>query len=320
VKTRNGTFPVLIRSVEQITPDIRLYTLADPDGEQLPAFSGGSHVVVLIPEAEKTYRNPYSLAGSPFDTSVYRIAVRREMRGRGGSRRLHDYAVGETLLITFPINRFALDKRALKHVLIGGGVGLTPMLAQLEELRVGTLLFELHYSYRGAEHGGLAREIIPGERGSVTLYDSRAGTRMDLRKILEAQPLGTHVSVCGPRSMVASVMAVAHELDWPNSHIHFEEFVEQTVGEAFEATLNRSGLHVRVPPEMSLLEVAEQAGLEVPYLCRGGACGHCETTVLELDGEIIHADIWLSDDDKRFNRKMMPCISRARCRKLVLDL
>ena len=69
-----------------------------------------------------------------------------------------------------------------------------------------------------------------------------------------------------------------------------------------------------------MLEAAEQAGVEVPYLCRGGACGHCETGVIELDGVILHADVWLSDEDKKANTKMMPCISRARCKTLVIDL
>ena len=316
-----GTIAVVVRHVEQVTPDIKLYTLADPGGEQLPPFSGGSHVVVLIPDGDKTYRNPYSLMSSPVDTTVYQIAVRREEGGRGGSKRLHAGVVaGDTLHITHPINRFALDKRSLNHVLIAGGVGITPMLSQLEELRVGTTPFELHYSYRGAPHGTLARWITRNSKGRIELNDSSDGRRIDLHAILARQPLGTHVYVCGPKKMVASVLEAARELGWPESHIHFEEFVEQTVGDAFKATLKRSGITVDVPPELSLLEAAEQAGVEVPYLCRGGACGHCETGVIELDGVILHADVWLSDEDKKANTKMMPCISRARCKTLVIDL
>jgi dimethylamine monooxygenase subunit B len=318
---RGGTISVLVKGVEQATPDIKLYTLADPSGEHLPPFSGGSHVVVLIPDGDKTYRNPYSLMSSPFDTTVYQIAVRREEGGRGGSKRLHDsVSVGDTLQVTHPINRFALDKRSLNHVLIAGGVGITPMLSQLEELRVGITPFELHYSYRGTAHGRLARSITRSSKGRIDLNDSSTGRRLDLHAILERQPLGTHVYICGPQKMVASVLDAARELGWPESHIHFEEFIEQAVGVAFSATLKRSGITVNVAPELSLLEAAEQAGVEVPYLCRGGACGHCETDVLELDGEILHADVWLSDEIKHANTKIMPCISRALCKNLVIDL
>jgi ferredoxin len=120
--------------------------------------------------------------------------------------------------------------------------------------------------------------------------------------------------------MIADVVTVARELGWSASHIHWEEFVDQQAGVAFDVRLNRSNLTISVPPELSLLEAIESVGVDIPYLCRGGACGHCETTVLELDGELIHNDIWLSDEQKISKQKIMPCVSRARCTKLVLDL
>ncbi|MNP51830.1 Toluene-4-sulfonate monooxygenase system reductase subunit TsaB1 [compost metagenome] len=58
----------------------------------------------------------------------------------------------------------------------------------------------------------------------------------------------------------------------------------------------------------------------MPYLCRGGACGYCETEVLEVDGELDHRDDWLSEEDKLSKRKFMPCVSRANCSRLVVDL
>jgi ferredoxin len=60
--------------------------------------------------------------------------------------------------------------------------------------------------------------------------------------------------------------------------------------------------------------------VEVPYLCRGGVCGFCRTDVLELEGELIHNDHYLSDEEKASGKVIMPCVSRARCKKLVLDL
>lgn len=318
---KDGTLTVRIDQIADITPDIKSFRFVDIDGGQLPPFSGGSHVVVLIPDGDKVYRNPYSLMSSPFDASEYRIAVRREANGRGGSRYMHAaFEVGQTVRITPPVNRFELNKSALKHVLIAGGVGLTPMLAQLAELKVATVPYELHYSYRGPEHGALTNGVEPSENGTFNFHDSAGGRHLDFRAILEPQLLGTHVYVCGPKAMVRSVLAAAETLGWPSSHIHYEEFVEQTAGEAFSALLQKSGITVHVPPELSLLEAAEQAGIEVPYLCRGGACGHCETDVLELDGEILHADVWLPDEVKAANTKIMPCISRARCKKLVLNL
>ena len=144
---------------------------------------------------------------------------------------------------------------------------------------------------------------------------------MDIRAILADRPLGSHVYACGPDSMIDDTLSSARALGWTDSHVHFERFVEQgSNGQPFTVTLARQGVTLQVPPDQSLLEAAEQAGYQVPYLCRGGACGYCETEVLELDGELDHRDDWLSEEDKLSRRKFMPCVSRATCSRLVVDL
>jgi ferredoxin len=92
------------------------------------------------------------------------------------------------------------------------------------------------------------------------------------------------------------------------------------VGDAFDVFLARAKLKVHVAPDQSLMESIEAAGVEVPYLCRGGVCGFCQTRVLELDGELLHNDHFLSDRERAGAKTIMPCVSRARCKHLVLDL
>lgn len=321
MNTHAGTLPVVVTAIDEVTPLIKVYTLQDPDGQPLPGFSGGSHVIVLIPEDGKVYRNPYSLMSTPFDTTAYKIGVRRQESGRGGSRSLHDNVrVGMTLHITHPINNFPLNRRSLKHIFIAGGVGITPIIAQIHDLQVGNVPYELHYAVRGLEHAGMNRFINADNIGTTSIYHDDTDARIDFHSILANQPLGSDVYICGPAPMIEAVIAAARDLGWADSHIHWEEFVETATGDAFDVFLKKSNIHLTVPPELSLLEAIEGAGVEMPYLCRGGACGHCETDVVELDGQIIHRDIWLSDEDKAANRKLMPCVSRAECRKLVLDI
>lgn len=321
MNTHAGTLPVIVTAIDDITPLIKVFTLKDPQGKPLPGFSGGSHVVVLIPDEGKIYRNPYSLMSTPFDTTSYKIGVRRQDNGRGGSLSMHnDVRVGMTLHITHPINNFPLNRRSLKHIFIAGGVGVTPIVSQIHDLQVGSIPYEFHYAVRNADHSGMATFISPDDIGSTALYYDSKDAQIDFDSILSHQPIGSDVYICGPALMIEAVIASAVALGWADSHIHWEEFVETATGDAFEAFLKKANIRVVVPPELSLLEAIEGAGIHIPYLCRGGACGHCETEVVELDGEIIHRDIWLSDDDKAANRKIMPCVSRAKCRKLVLDL
>jgi len=320
MRAKHGTFPVLVEKIEQVTPLIRRFRLVDPSGETLPGFSGGSHIVVLIEANGNVLRNPYSLISSPFDTRFYEIAVAYEPNGRGGSRSLHQNVnEGDKLDISYPANQFPLDRLAKKHVLLAGGVGVTPFLAHLKELEVGSVPYEMHYGVRSKEHFGLADRIPRAATPFVRAYFEDRDGRIDFAKALSSQPLGTHVYVCGPKNMLESALSSAQSFGWPDSHIHFELFEQQATGVPFEAYFARSGKTVIVPPELSLLEAAEAQNISIPYLCRGGACGFCETDVLEFDGELIHRDIWLSDEQKIKCEKFMPCVSRAKCTRLVLN-
>lgn len=320
MRVKHGSFPVRVDRIEQVTPLIKTFRLVDPDAAPLPAFSGGSHVIVLIERDGKTFRNPYSLMSSPFDLRSYEIAVRRADKGRGGSRAMHDQVrVGAVLQITYPVNAFPLEQLASKHVLVAGGVGITPILGHVRELEVGSVPFEVHYAVRGRLHAALAERIGTQTRGSVYLYLEDEGKRVPFDSVLTRQPLGTHVYVCGPEGMLDSALRASRRAGWPESHIHFEIFDQQTSGAPFNVTFKKSGRLVNVPPELSLLEAAEAAGISIPYLCRGGACGYCETEVVECDGEILHRDIWLSAEERKSNKKIMPCVSRAACSVMVLD-
>ncbi len=315
------TLAVEVKAIEAVTPLIKHFTLAALDGGALPAFSGGSHIVVVMKGATRVHRNPYSLLSSPRELDTYEIGVRRMEESRGGSHYMHDAVkVGSRLEIAHPVNLFALDKIARKHLLMAGGVGITPFMAMLEDLHGGAVPYELHYSVRAPEHAAFLPRLEAREAGHVRMYYDSESQAIDFEGLLSRQPLGTHVYVCGPAAMINRVIATAQHCGWSDSHIHSEQFSAPPVGDAFDVFLARSGLKVHVPHDQSLMESIEAAGVEVPYLCRGGVCGFCLTKVLELDGEIVHNDHYLSQAERAKGKHIMPCVSRARCRHLVLDL
>jgi len=317
---RAETIPVEVAQIEDVTPLIRQFTLRPVGAAELPPYSGGSHVIVIMRARDRIFRNPYSLMSSPRDLTAYRIAVRRHDAGRGGSLFMHrEVQVGTHLEIAHPVNLFPLAKLARKQILLARGVGITPMMAMIDDLSRTSLPWELHYSLRGPghDHFGLILRALHGDR--VHLYYDSEGDVLEVSRILANQPLGTHVYTCGPAEMIENVGRAARGAGWPGSHIHSEQFTAPPVGAPFEVRLARSRLTISVSAERSLLEAIEAAGVDAPYLCRGGACGQCETDVLELEGEIIHNDHWLSDVEKAAGKKIMPCVSRARCTRLVLD-
>jgi ferredoxin len=132
--------------------------------------------------------------------------------------------------------------------------------------------------------------------------------------------MGTHLYVCGPAGMIESAMARAQELGWPPQTLHHERFAAPAVGRPYDVELARSGRTVRVGADQSMLEAIEASGVDAPYLCRGGACGQCETRVLACDGALLHADHFLTPEEKASGAKVMLCVSRFSGRSLVLDL
>jgi dimethylamine monooxygenase subunit B len=315
------TIRVRVVAIEHITPQVKHFRFAAESGETLPPFSGGSHIIVVMSGPDRVYRNPYSLVSPPSQLEHYEIGVCRMEESRGGSHFMHDQVrVGSVIEIAHPVNLFPLDKIARKHLLVAGGIGITPFMAHLADLHAGTVPYELHYAVRSQEHAAFSKELLLREPGRVRMYYRSAGERIDFNVLLAQQPLGTHLYVCGSAALIKDALDTARAWGWPDSHVHWEQFSAPPAGEAFDVHLARGNLDVHVVPDHSLLESIEAAGVEVPYLCRGGVCGFCRTEVLELDGELIHNDHYLSDEEKASGKVIMPCVSRARCKKLVLDL
>jgi dimethylamine monooxygenase subunit B len=318
----SGATKIKVR-VTEIVPLNELVTrfkFEPVDGGLLPTFSGGAHTVVEMQDGERTRLNPYSLMSDPGDRTAYTISVRRDDQGRGGSLFMHRKTrVGDEMVISNPVNLFSLDLRARKHLMIAGGIGITPFMAQIKQLDRSHGNWELHYAARSEDLASYARELTSEHPNDVHVYYDVAGQAIDLEHLLDGQPLGTHIYVCGPKGMIEWVRKTAADLGWPREAVHYEEFLAPKPGKPFEVKLAVSNKVVQVGEHESLLEAIERAGVDAPYLCRGGACGQCETNVLECDGEIKHQDHWLDPEEHASKEKIMPCVSRFEGKTLVLD-
>jgi ferredoxin-NADP reductase len=311
---------VIVSAIVPLNNLVTRFEFKRIDGYQFPTFSGGAHTVVEMQDGDLKRSNPYSLMSDPAETETYAISVRRDDQGRGGSLFLHQKVqVGATMTLSSPVNLFSLDLRARKHLFVAGGIGITPFMAQIKQLDAVHGNWELHYSCRSPELGSYVDELCAKHAHSVNIYYDDKKQSIDLENLLDGQPIGTHLYVCGPKGMIDWVRRSAASAGWPDAHVHHEEFLAPQPGKPFAVRLAKSGLSVEVGEHESLLEAIERLGVEPPYLCRGGACGQCETDVLESEGIFIHRDHWLEDDEKSLGIKIMPCVSRFDGKILVLD-
>jgi len=291
--------------------------LADPGGGALPAWEPGAHVEVALPGG---YVRQYSLCGSPQDLRSWRIAVLREPAGRGGSATVHDeIQEGARLRVRGPRNHFPL-RDAPRYVFIAGGIGITPILPMVEAVSRAGRDWVLHYGGRTARSMAFTDELARhGERVALVPEDTLGP--LPLPDILGQPRDGVAVYCCGPPGLIAAVEAQCRE--WPAGSLHVERF---TAGPAqpggprqpIEVVCAVSGQVLHVPPDRSILEVAEAAGLNPLSSCAEGICGTCETEVVE--GEPEHLDSLLTDEERAGGRTMLICVSRARTPRLVLDL
>jgi len=313
--------PVRVARIDAVSDHIKRVRLVRTDGLPLPPYSAGSHILVNMRVGSKAIKNPYSLMGPLHDTSCYEITVLRTVSSRGGSRFVHEHLrAGALISISPPVNLFSLDLRARKHLLVAGGIGITPIMAMAAQLSALGAPFELHYCTRTHTSGAYIDELKTTYGNRLYHYDSARTGRLDVARLLNQQPLGTHLYVCGPHAMITDVMRLATDAGWPTQHVHAEHFTAPIGGEPFEVKLRKSGRTIHVKQEESILQALENAGLEPPYLCRGGACGQCETSVVGHDGRIDHADHYLTDEEKQSGHKIMICVSRLKGSCITLDM
>lgn len=317
-----STIKVRVAEITELSPDVRAFDLVPLNGTPLPAFSPGSHIVVHVPGEDRVRRNPYSLASSPWDPARYRIAVRRIEEGRGGSLGMHERVRwGDVLEIEAPHNLFAPDRAATRHVLVAGGIGITPFVSYAHALLREDVPFELHYAFRAPEHAALLDDLTEVCPEALRTYVDEDGTALlaGLHERLTDQPLGTHLSVCGPAPLMDAVLGLARELGWPESRLHLERFaLDEGPRRPFSVRLRSTDEVIDVPEELTLLEALEERGIEIPYLCRQGVCGECRTPV--VSGTPDHRDDYLTADERAAGDALMPCVSRCARGPLVLDL
>jgi ferredoxin-NADP reductase len=311
----------------EIAAGVVALDLVSPNGRDLPAWTPGSHIDVVLPmpAGGEQLERQYSLCGDLSDRSRWRIAVLREDAGRGGSVRIHDeIAVGQRLRVRGPRNHFAFEVTpGTRYRFVAGGIGITPLRAMVAMAAAAGVEWTLDYAGRSLGTMAFAEELVAAYPDRVRLHAADAGGRLEIAALCRATDDATAVYACGPARLIEAV-----EAGMPpgsEARLHVERFEAKEFGEPvwpdpFEVELALSGDVVTVAPGQSVLDaIAEQSpDTLVLSSCRRGTCGTCEVGVLE--GEVEHRDSVLTPLEQEGDTVMMVCVSRAACPRLVLDL
>jgi vanillate O-demethylase ferredoxin subunit len=300
--------------------DVVLLELRSAHGAALPSFEPGAHLEVELPNGLVRH---YSLCNDWRERDRYVIGVGRASGGRGGSEFIHQHARrGMALRTSAPRNNFPLDEQAAGFVFVAGGIGITPIHAMVQWCEANGRPWRLVYAARSRQRAAFYETLRELPDRVQFHFDDECGGLLDVPAALAELGDGEQIYCCGPAPLMAAVATATATL--PPGSAKFEYFTApsqssgETAADAFSVELRRSGKTLVVPGDRSILEVLEQNGHEVPYSCREGLCGTCQTGV--VSGVPDHRDYVLSHEERQCGKSMMVCVSRSKEALLVLDL
>jgi ferredoxin-NADP reductase len=305
---------VRLSRISNIGVDTRLFELSSPGGEPLPPAAAGAHIDVHL--AAGLVRQ-YSVITPLSTPSSYTIAVKRELAGRGGSRRLHDeITVGSRLQIAEPRNNFPLNEGAGETILFAGGIGITPIYGMLERLREIKRSVHLHYWSRSPEHT-LFRDRLE-KLPDATLHYA-APERATLTSVVQLAGPEDELYCCGPTKMLQEFWDATKLRS--HQRLHMERFLaspDEEPASEFTVVLAKSGTEVLVRPGQTILNALLDARMDVSYSCEEGVCGACE--VRFLAGVPVHRDAVRTAAEHDRLSTVMICCAHSRSKRLTLDL
>lgn len=296
--------------VAKITPethDTKTFRFALPTSGTLPVtHTAGQYLTVTLPIDGTRVKRSYTISSAPTRSGYLEITVKRAADGYA-SHYLHDRVKeGDRLHVSAPAGKFVFaGHEADRVVLIGGGVGITPMMSIIRSLTSRAWTGEIHllYSVRTKDDVIFGDELarLAAAHANLKLhvsYSSEVGhlTRERIERAVPGLARGP-ILVCGPGPMMTAVRALLVGMGIPDADILEEAFVSpgapgttsapaETVDDSIKSVqFARAKKSVELPGGLTVLEAAEDCGVDIPYECRSGVCGQCKTKL--VSGRVV---------------------------------
>ena len=327
MKAAQNWMQATIVAVRDLSPTVRELEIRPLDGAPL-SYPPGAHLQIqvmvhagVLEQAQvqggKLQTRFYSLTGTP-RPDAWRIAVKRIDDGRGGSKAMWRLAAGDRLMVSEPQNFFPLDLTAPGYLLVAGGIGITPLVGIAQRLaahaRAAGVPVRMLYGARSADElvfEAALRQAFEGTQDALQTFTGPAP--IDFATEIAALPNGAQLYTCGPVPMLEALKLAWSDAGRPIADLRFETFGSsgRLPTQPFRLKLPRHGIDIMVPPDVTLLDALEQAGVPTISDCRRGECGLCAMDVLAVQGEIDHRDVFLSAHEKTAGQRICVCVSRV---------
>lgn len=270
---------------------------------------------------DSAFHRSYSIVDG--DLYKFSLGVALDRQSRGGSAYLHNkLKVGDEIEMSPGINPGAQENDAkcdqsLTRIVVVGGIGITAFLSSICDWESKGLPYHVHYAVPSPKEAAFL-ERLPADK--FTLYATSRGERLEIGNVIPkpAGPDNSHqarIFSCGPSRMMQECAEVTTQLGYPEHMVHFEDFFGGgeggKLGDAFEVEVDEPDMDrhekLTVPSNKSLLDVLNEAGFDIVYSCKSGACGACKVKVCQ--GEIDYKSTALLAREKGV--ALQSCVDRG---------
>ncbi|MFO0555865.1 MAG: ferredoxin--NADP reductase [Polyangiaceae bacterium] len=331
----SATRKLQVKEVVKETADAISMVLVDPSGAPI-RFEAGQFFTIVRHIDGKDVRRAYSASSPASVTSEVRLTVKAVPNGLVSPNLVQTLAAGETIEVAGPSGNFTVP-RARKHLtLIGGGSGITPLMsiARTHLAADPTIKIDLVYGNRGeadiifkdaldalvGEHTGrfTVRHVLEQESPRAT----RVG-RLDRQTVLtlldESKAFEDPTSmffVCGPVGMMDEARAALESRKIAANRFKEERFVSPGEGGAagstepqnVEVVMHGDKHHLVVNPGTTILEAAQDAGVDMPFSCTVGGCASCRVKL--VSGKVALGEPNCLDPDEKADGYILACVSK----------
>lgn len=303
-----------------VTPRVRKLTFALKEPLALTSPGFGPYAFAQITFGpDGAFSRSYSIVDG--DLCRFTLGVAYDAHSRGGSAYIHnELKVGDEIEMAPGGNPGAEENDtkcdpSTPRVVIVGGIGITAFLPSIRDWEREGRPYHVHYAVRSPEEAAFLDQIPAGR---TTLYASSRGERLVIADIIPNPGPGgapqARIFSCGPSRMMREAARVAAESGYPEHMVHYEDFGTGEggdLGDAFEVEVDEPDTNrheqLTVPRNKTLLDVLTDAGFDVVYSCKSGACGACKVKVCQ--GDIAYKSTAILAKEK--GAALQTCVDRG---------
>jgi ferredoxin-NADP reductase len=308
-----------IHAVRDVASDVRMIEI-EPSAGVRP-YATGSHLDIAVEIDGLPDTRSYSLIGEAPVDGAYRIAVKEIPDSRGGSVWVRALEAGRAVQISEPRSNFELQYGRSEYLLVAGGIGITPILGMAHALERHGRPFRLLYAAHTRKQMPFLDELseLLGDR--LELFVSAEGNRLDLGAEIERLHPDGELYLCGPLRLRDAALREWRARERRADRLQFETFASGGVfaPEDFPVHVRDAGCDVLVRRNRTLLDALRDDGVDMMWDCLRGECGLCTATVIDVEGELDHRDVFLSDQEKEEGGAIVTCVSRAVGGAITID-